>query len=344
MTRPPFLPARRRLALAGLLALCGGRSATAAEPTQLKIATIAPKGSLYHRVMQDLGEAFRTARGAQARYTVYPDGIQGSEADMVRRMRVGQLDAALLTVVGLADIDPVVTALQFMPMVFQSWEEVDHVREQLRPVLEEKLAARGFVVLFWGDAGWVRFFSRDPMTTPEQFKRARVFAWSGDNAQVGLMKSMGYQPVPLPVSDILPALETGMLDAVPVIPAWALVGQFDRIARHRLPVRWVPIVGAAVIRKATFDALGAPARDALLAAARQAEAQLRVHRVTYDEESIAALKARGLVVAADSPELRRAWQTVAEQAWPQVRGSLVPADMFDRVQSILRDYRAKKRS
>jgi TRAP-type C4-dicarboxylate transport system substrate-binding protein len=258
-------------------------------------------------------------------------------------MRVGQLDASLLTVVGLNEIDPSVAALQFMPMMFRSWEEVDHVREQLRPMLEEKLAAKGFVVLFWGEAGWVQFFTKERIQLPEHYRRARIFAWSGDNAQINLMKSLGYHPVALPITDILPALETGMVDAVPVAPLWALVGQFDRVTRHMLPVNWVPIVGAAVMRKQTFDALSPSARDAVLAAGRKAGEQLRAHRVVQDEESIRAMQARGLTVLPLTPEVEKAWRSVAEQAWPQVRGSMVPAETFDRVQAILAEYRGRKR-
>lgn len=318
-------------------------AAAAAEPALVKLATVAPKGSIYHRVLQDVGEAFRTARGPQARYIVYPDSIQGTEADTVRRMRVGQLDASLLTVVGLNEIDPAVAALQFMPMMFRSWDEVDHVRERLRPLLEEKLAAKGFVVLFWGEAGWVQFFTKDRITMPEQYRRARIFAWAGDNAQIGLMKSLGYQPVALQITDILPGLETGMLDAVPVAPLWAMVGQFDRVTRYMLPVNWVPIVGATVMRKPAFDALSPQVREAVLVAARKAGEQLRAHRSVQDEESIRAMQARGLTVLPLTPEVEKAWRAVAEQAWPRVRGSMVPAETFDRVQSVLADYRGGNR-
>jgi TRAP-type C4-dicarboxylate transport system substrate-binding protein len=314
----------------------------AAEPALLKIATIAPKGSIYHRVLQDVGESFRGARGPQARYIVYPDSIQGTEADTVRRMRVGQLDASMLSVVGLSEIDRSVAALQFMPMMFRSWEEVDHVREALRPELEQRLAARGFVVLFWGEAGWVQFFTRERITLPDHYKRARIFAWAGDNAQIGLMKSLGYHPVALQIGDILPGLETGMIDAVPVAPLWALVGQFDRVARHMLPVNWVPIVGAAVMRKQTYDALSPAVREAMLAAGRKAGEQLRAHRTVQDEESIRAMQARGLTVLPLTPDVENAWRTLAEQAWPQVRGSMVPAEMFDRVQTVLADYRGRR--
>ena len=341
MLKTVFVSYARRARLLTALAMFSA-GAVEAQQSVIKVATIAPKGSIYHRVLQEMGEAYRKASGPQARFIIYTDSIQGTEADTVRRMRVGQLDASMLTVVGLSEIDPSVAALQYMPMMFRSWEELDHVREKLRPELEAKLAAKGFVVLIWGEGGWVQFFTKEPIVHPEEFKRARIFAWSGDILQASVMKSLGYQPVAIPLADIVPALETGMVDAVPVAPLWALVGQFDRITRHMLRVNWVPIVGATVMRKQTFDALKPEAREALLAASRKATEELRAHRAVQDEESIRAMEARGLKVRALAPELEQAWRGVAERSWPLVRGTMVPADTFDRVRALLAEYRSGK--
>jgi len=332
--------AMHTILVAVLFLLAVAVPAQGADPALIKIATVAPKGSIYHRVLQETGQAYSEATGGRGRVVVYPDSLQGTESDTVRRMRVGQLDASMLTVVGLSEIDPSVAALQLMPMMFRSWEEVDHVREALRPMLEDKLGARGFAVLFWGEAGWVQFFTKEPITLPAEFKRSRIFVWAGDNAQLALMKSLGYQPVGLPITDILPGLETGMIDTVPMPPLWALVGQFDRVTRHMLRVNWVPIVGATVIRRGTLDALSPAARDALLASSRKAGEQLRAHREVQDQESIRAMQARGLVVRPLTPELERAWRELAQEAWPLVRGSMVPAETFDRVQAVLAAYRA----
>jgi TRAP-type C4-dicarboxylate transport system substrate-binding protein len=318
-------------------------AAPAAEPTLVKMATIAPKGSIYHRTLQEIGEAYARTSAAGARYIVYPDSIQGTEADTVRRIRIGQLDASMLTVVGLSEIDPSVAALQYMPMMFRSWEELDHVRERLRPELEAKLAAKGFVALLWGEGGWVQFFAKERIVHPEEYKRARIFAWSGDHVQASVMKSQGYTPVPIPLADILPALETGMVDTVPVAPLWAMIGQFDRIARHMVRINWVPIVGATVMRKGTLDAMRPEARAAVLAAARKGGDALRAHRAVQDEESIRAMQARGLVVLPLPPESEEAWRKVAERSWPQIRGTMVPAETFDKVRTILAEYRGEKR-
>lgn len=314
----------------------------AAEAAEvIKIASIAPNGSLYHRVLEEVGEAYRRSRGAGSRAIVYANSLQGSESDTVRRMRVGQLDASMLSIVGLSKIDASVAALQFMPMMFRSWDEVDHVREALRPELEAKLAARGFVVLMWGEAGWVRFFTREPITHPDEFKHTRVWTWAGHPAQVGIMKSLGFQPVALPIADILPGLETGMIDTVPVAPVWSLAGQFDRITPYMLPINWVPIVGATVFRKQRFDALPEQVREAIMEAARAGTEKLRRHRSVQDDEAIRAMQDRGLTVQTMSPEALQAWHDLAEQIWPLVRGSMVPADTFDKVRASIDSYRAR---
>lgn len=314
----------------------------AAGPAVVKVATIAPKGSVYHRVLQEMGEAYRDATAGQSRFIIYPNSIQGTEADTVRRMRVGQLDASMLTVVGLSTIDPSVTALQYMPMMFRSWEELDHVRERLRPGLEAKLAAKGFVVLIWGEGGWVQFFTKEDIRTPADFKRARIFSWSEDIVQASVMKSLGYQPVPIPLADILPALETGMVDTVPVAPLWALVGQFDRVTPYMLRVNWVPIVGATVMRRQTFEAMTPEAQAALRAAAGKATATLRAHREEQDEEAIRAMQARGLQVRELTPELERAWRDLGERSWPHVRGVMVPPETFDEAKAALAELRGKQ--
>ena len=128
-----------------------------------RVGTLAPKNSLYHRQLLEVGEAWREAQGGNAKYVVFPDGSQGGEAELARRMRIGQLQGALLSVVGLNEIEPSISALQSMPLLFKSWEEVDYVREKMRPAMEKKFLDKGFIGLAGGDAGGVRFVSKEPV-------------------------------------------------------------------------------------------------------------------------------------------------------------------------------------
>ena len=134
-----------------VLASLAAAPAAHANNKSLRIGSLVPKNSLYHRQLLEVADAWRTAQGAGAKYLVYPDGSQGGEAEMARRMRIGQLQGALLSVVGLREIEPSIAALQAMPLLFRNWDEVDHVREKMRASMEKKFYDKGFVVLAWGD-------------------------------------------------------------------------------------------------------------------------------------------------------------------------------------------------
>jgi TRAP-type transport system periplasmic protein len=315
--------------------------AQAGEPVKLRLGALAPRGTAWHNSLVEMGAHWRAAEGPGAEFIVFSGGAQGGEADMVRRMRVGQLNAAMLSVIGLSEIDDSVTALQKMPLVFRSWEELDYVRERLRPRMEKQFADKGFVVLCWGDAGWVRFFSKTPALNPRDFQPMKVFAWSGDAPQADIMKQLGYQPVVLEVSDILPGLQTGMLNMVPSTPFWALTLQFYRHAPHMLELDWAPMVGAIVVSRKALDAMSPAGRAALLAAGARAGTQLRAVSRREQEESVAAMQKRGLKVQAVSPAVQAEWRRFAEQTYPLVRGRMVPADLFDEVLRLLDDYRRK---
>jgi TRAP-type C4-dicarboxylate transport system substrate-binding protein len=323
------------LVLGGLLAV----GAMAADK-QLRIGTLAPKNSLYHRQLMEVGEAWRNAQGGNAKYLVYPDGSQGGETDMVRRMRIGQLQGGLLSVVGLREIEPSIAALQNMPLMFRSWDEVDYVREKMRPAMERKFLDKGFVVLAWGDAGWVRFFSKESAVRPDDYKKMKFFAWASELEQQEIMKSLGYTPVPLETGDILPAIQTGMINAVPSTPYFALATQIYSSAPNMLDLNWAPIVGALVISKKAWDEMSPEVQAIVREAGLKAGAQIRAKARQEVDEAVEAMKKRGLVINKPNPEQQKEWNELADKLYPRIRGKLVPADTFDEVVGHLKAYRA----
>ncbi len=335
----------RRMGAGLLAAIClmlMGQTTSFAADKQLRMGTLAPKNSLYHRQLMELGEVWRTAQGGNAKYLVYPDGSQGGETELARRMRIGQLQGALLSVVGLREIEPSISALQSMPLLFKNWEEVDYVREKMRPAMEKKFLEKGFVVLAWGDAGWVRFFSKDAAVRPGDFKRMKFFAWGSEPEQQAIMKSLGYTPVPLETSDILPSIQTGMINVVPSTPYFALASQVFSTANNMLDINWAPIVGALVITKKTWDDMSPEVQATVRAASDKAGVQMRAKARQEVDEAVDAMKKRGLVVNRPNAAQMQEWNDLAEKLYPRIRGTMVPAETFDEVFLHLKAYRASK--
>lgn len=323
---------------AGVAALLAG-NLQAQAPVRLRLGTLAPQGTTYHRILQEMGERWRTASNGQVQLTVYA-GTMGSEAELVRRMRLGQLQVGTLTAVGLHEIDPAVSALQAMPMVYRSLEEVAFVLRRLQPMLEQRLGERGFVVLFWADAGWVRFFTRQAAVRPEDFRRMKVFVTASEREQFDLMRAAGYNPVALEWTDALTSLQTGMIDALPTIPYFALASQFYTVANHMLELNWSPLVGATIISKRTWDGLTPERQTVMRDAAVDAGRRFQAAGRAEGDSAVAAMRRRGLTLVPVPPAAEAEWRTLVESLHPRIRGTLVPAEMFDQVMALLTEYRA----
>ncbi len=327
--------------LASLLILTGVLAAQN-TPVSIRLATVMPSGTSYHKILQQMGQKWRRAPGGGVALTIYAGSSMGGEADIVRRMRLNQLQAGMLSVVGLSDIDKSVTALSYLPMMFRSLEELDYVRDQLRPELEKLLRDKGFVTLFWADAGWVRFFSKEPVVRPADLKKLKLFEWAGDNNQIDLAKALGFQPVPLETSDILPGLQTGLISAIATAPFYALAMQVYGPAPHMLDMNWAPLVGATVVSAKAWDSIPAASREALKKAAEEAGAEMRARGRQEAEESVQTMVKRGLKIHPVTPEIQAEWRRLASDLYPKIRGNMVPAEMFDKVQRLLAEYRAAK--
>jgi len=326
--------------MALMVGLSMGAAQAADSTVKLKLGTLAPAGTSYHKSLQAMGEKWRKVSNGAVQLVIFPGGTQGGEADMVGLMQTGNLDAGLLTAGGLSEVDPSALALQIMPMSFHSLDEVDYVGEKLRPQLEARLAAKGYVVLFWSDSGWVRFFSKSRVIHPDDLRKLKVFTDVNGPSQFDVWKMSGFSPVALEATAIPQALLSGTISAVPTVPIFALAAQLDGQAKHMLELNWAPLVGAAVVRKKAWDRVPAETREALLKIAAETGQQVKAAGRAESDAAVAAMVKRGLKVEKVTPEVDAEWRAVLDKVQDHIRGKIVPADMFDAAQNCLKEYRS----
>ncbi len=331
------------LAAAALSVWVSNPCATAAQ-TRIRLGTLLPQGSSQYQVLEKMGQDWRNATGGRVTLTIYGGGAMGSESDSVKRMRIGQLQAATISVGGLSNIDPRVGALQKIPLLYHSLEEEEYVRGKMAAGMERRLEQKGFVVLCWGDAGWVHIFSRQAILRPDDLKKTKLFVTADDPDEAEIIKSLRLQPVPLEWSDVLISLQTGLVDTVPALPFLCLAGQFDLAAKHMLPLNYVALIGATVITKKSWDALTPADREVMRKVAVEAGKQMQILSRAENNTAIEAMKKRGLQVHPLSPELEAEWRQFLEGVYPKVRGTMVPADVFDQIQQLLAEYRTNQKA
>lgn len=331
----PFGPRARLAALAAAVLTVG----PALSAVTITMGTVAPTDSPWHKVLKQMGEDWKAASNDQVRLKILADGSLGDELAMVQKMRAGVLQAVAISGAGLPEIEPDVMALQ-VPMMFDSYEELDYVRDKIAPQLEAAIEAKGFVVLNWGDAGWIHFFSKNPARTLDDFRKTKLYIVAGDAKAETLYKAAGFKPVPLASTDILPMLQTGVIDAFDVPPLFALSGQFFGLAKNMSDIRWAPLVGATIVSKRAWDRVPPELRPKLLEAARVAGDKFRNEIRNLSEQAVGEMEKRGLTVVKTTPAERAAWQKEAEAIWPKLRGAYVSGDLFEQVKKLRDAYRA----
>jgi len=315
---------RVRLILVALAALAFSR-APLAQSAAIKLATVVPDGSIWDKSLKQMGTDWKSATGDRVSLTVFSGGSQGDEPTVLRKMRLNALQGASLTVVGLASIDWSFNVFN-IPFFFQSYDELNAVIEKLTPLLKQRVEAKGFVLVHWGHGGWLQVFSKQPLQSVADLKRAKLYTSAGDDTMTQWYKANGFQPRAMAMTDVLTGLTTGMIDALPTTPIAAVSFQWFKQTPYMLDVGISPIVGATVLNKKVWDGLSAADRAKLTEISLKVEKQLQVDVPKQDGLATLLMQNQGLkITKGTGPE----WQQLADNLGQTMRGKMVPPDVYD---------------
>ncbi len=329
-------PIKNILILATLLLV----STTATATVVIKLATAAPKDSVWHEHLKKIDQRWQEISAGQVELRIYA-GTLGDEDDILRRVRVGQLDAAAISSAGLSSIHKATQAMH-IPLAFISNEEMEYVRNGIAKKLEPLLMNKGFRVLSWGEVGWVHFFTREPVETPDDLRKLKLFVWSnGDSTESErLWQSFGFNTVSLSSIDILPALQTGMIDAFQAPPLIALANQWFPFTPYMTDLKWAPLTGATIITEKAWRKIPVEFREDLARVVFEQGLYLQADVRDLEQQATDAMIKRGLKIVTVDSSAREEWLTVVKLGYPKIRGTVVPEKYFDETLKLRDEFRA----
>ncbi len=231
-----------------------------------------PTNSSWFLVLKEVADKWSKLSNGRVKVILYGGGTKGDEPEVVSAMRLGELQGAVLTSVGIAEIEKSVYAVS-IPMAYDSYEEAYFVLDKMRPRLEAAIDAKGFVMLNWADAGWVHFFTTKPVATPDDLKKLKLFQWAGDPKSLEIWKTAGFNPRPAALADLPMGLSTGLFEACSMSPQVAQIGRYYERAKYMTDLNWALLLGGTVIKKETWAQIPADIRPALLKAMQEAGRQ-----------------------------------------------------------------------
>ncbi|MBI5366039.1 MAG: TRAP transporter substrate-binding protein DctP [Planctomycetes bacterium] len=345
MRRPDDLrrPATAAALLLGAAFLAWGgtaalRRAEAQETVEFKTATLAPEGSTWMNVLTEMDQEVRAKTGGAAGFKFYPGGVTGDEKLVVKKLRIGQVQAAGLTNIGLAEIVPETRVLD-IPYFYRSTEEADLVRAALAPRFEAALEKAGYACLGWSDAGGIYIFSTHPVRTLKSMRDRKVWVWEGDQLAECTYRNIGVTPIPLALPDVLTSLQTGMIDTVYISPIGAIALQWFTKVHYMTDWPIIDAVSALIVQKKALDRLAPGAQQTVRAiCAAYCKKQLDAVR-KENADSLRVLKEKGIELLPPDESARAEFEEIAQKVSREMAGTLYPPELLDEVKGILAQHR-----
>jgi TRAP-type transport system periplasmic protein len=306
----------------------------------IKVGSIAPSGSPWDKALKKIGAEWKTISGGTIDMKIYPGGIVGNEPDMIRKMRIGQLQAAIFTGMGMSYISPDVFSLS-LPFLIQNDRELDYVMKKITPHFNQLIRKKGFNVVVWSKAGWINFFSTKPVVYPRDLKTLKLSVAEGDAELLQAWRSMGYNAIPLATNDLMTALQNGMVEAFYSPPLVAASFQWFGIAKHMCAIQVAPLIGGIVISKKTWDEIPAEMRPKLVKSAQQIVDGLFAETNVLEKNAINVMLKNGLKIHEVPSDSAALWHKEGVKGYNAYVGKTFSRELLEQLQGYLKEFRNK---
>ena len=333
-----YMTSWRRLFFAASIAALLLLPLAQATAITIKVASLVPEGSPWHRALIKIAAEWQKISEGDVRLKIYPGGVAGDETDAIRKMRINQIQAAMVTGKGLAYIHPDFYVYQ-LPFVALDDEELDYLFFHLRPDLEELLEQKGFSLLGFSKSGWLHFFTATKATTPEQMRRLKMFSLEGHASIDQAMKEMGFQIVPLKANDVFTAMQSGMVEAFAASPLVAASMQWFALAPHMNSFNWSPMTGGLIITNRAWNMIPEELHPRLLQATEVVMEELYVESLEVEKRALEIMQDNGLIIHPVPEEIMLQWRALADRGFDMLVGETISREVYEQAVEILEEYR-----
>ncbi|MEW7986440.1 MAG: TRAP transporter substrate-binding protein DctP [Candidatus Thiodiazotropha sp.] len=307
--------------------------------TTLKIATLAPDGTNWMKEMRAAAKQIKQQTDGRVKIRFYPGGVMGNDSSVLRKIRIGQLHGGAITGGGLSSVykDAQVYTLPFQ---FRNLQEVDAVRQVMDPQIIEGLKKQGYISFGLSEGGFAYLLSNSPVTSTENMKDLKIWIPEGDQVNASMFQELGISPVPLPLTDVLTGLQTGLIDTIASAPIGAIALQWHTRVSYLTQVPLAYLYATLVLKENAFNKLRQSDQSVVKQILESAFDRIDRQNRADNEQAMIALKRQGVEFISPSTVQQQAWEAHAGKTLRKLsKESIFSEHMLNRMQSLIQQYR-----
>ncbi len=331
-----------RIGLAGICVcvclLLTGPARAAEKGVVIKLATLAPEGSSWMKTFHALNKEVMEKTNNRVQFRMYAGGVLGDEDDVLRKMKIGQIQAAALSSGTLAHLYKEFDVLQ-IPFLFQTYGEVDFVLAKMDPFFRKGLEDSGYVLLGWPEGGFSYLMSTIPIASVADLRRAKVWSWGGSPMTRAIFDEARVTAIPLSIPDVLVGLQTGLVDVVYAPPTVAIALQWFTRVKCLTNVPLAYTTGAVVMKRDVFKGLPPDVRNILLDSSRRLLEHSKEMTRKENQDAIKVMTKQGVKIVTPPKENIEEFKRLSDQAMRRIRGQAFSAKASDEVVAQVENYR-----
>ena len=311
-----------------------------ADGNEMRIATLAPSGSPWMEVLDKAAAEIKDKTSGRVALKYFEGGQQGDERDFIRKIKLGQLDGAAVTAVGLAMIDESIRVLE-LPMMFQSVEELDYVADKLWPYFQKQFEKKGFILQDRGEVGWVYFMSKDKVEKLADLRGLKLWLWGDDQLVGAVYKKLGLNGVPLGVPEVDSSLTSGKINGCYSSPLAAVALQWYTKIKFMTSMPMSFAIGATVVSIDAMKKLSAEDAKSVEDIGKSSAKKLRKVIRRENENAKGTMTRKGITVVQTPVAMVDEFTKQATEVWTELAGKIYSKEELKMVLDARDEYRAK---
>ncbi len=304
----------------------------------IKIGTLAPEGSSWLKAFNAIKAEVSKKTGNTVQFKIYAGGVLGDETDMLRKLKIGQIQGVALTSAGLSTLFREMDVLQ-VPFLFQNYEEVDAISKKMDPFFRKGFEDNGYILLGWSEAGFVYLMSTVPIASVADLRKHKVWIWEDSPMSRAIFDEAGVKAIPLTIPDVLMGLQTGLVEVVYAPPSGAISLQWFTKIKYLTDVPLIYLAGGVIVKKDIFKQIPQPSQNFILESFQQRQDQLKTISRNENQEAVKVMVKNGVKIITPSKDQIEEYKRLSNRAMGHIGGQTFSKTVLDEVTSLLENYR-----